>query len=116
MADQWVLGYFKNLASNNYEASVEVYYKTMNNLIDYKSGADISLNPNVESQLLYGKGIAYGTELFIKKKEGILTGWISYTLSRTFRQFDDIDQGKSFPAKQDRIHDISVVAIYEASD
>jgi hypothetical protein len=116
MADQWVLGYFKNLAGNNYEASVEVYYKTMNNLIDYKSGADIILNPNVESQLLYGKGIAYGTELFIKKKEGILSGWISYTLSRTFRQFDDIDQGKRFPAKQDRIHDISIVAIYKASD
>jgi hypothetical protein len=114
-ADQWVLGYFKNLASNNYEASVEVYYKTMKNLIDYKSGADIILNPDVESQLLYGKGVAYGTEFFIKKKEGRLTGWISYTLSRTFRQFDEINNGKRFPAKQDRIHDISIVAVYKLS-
>ena len=114
-ADQLVVGYFKNLSNNNYEVSVEVYYKTMNNLIDYKSGADIILNPDVESQLLFGKGRAYGTELFIKKKEGNLTGWISYTLSRTFRQFDGIDQGKRFPAKQDRIHDISIVAIYKVS-
>lgn len=114
-ADQWVLGYFKNLGNNNYEASVEVYYKSMDNLIDYKSGADILLNPNVESQLLFGKGQAYGTEFFIKKKEGLITGWISYTLSRTFREFDGIDQGKKFPAKQDRIHDISVVAIYKLS-
>lgn len=114
-ADQWVAGYFRNLANNNYEASVEVYYKNMNNLIDYKSGADIILNPDVESQLLFGKGRAYGAELFIKKKEGLVTGWISYTLSRTFRQFDGIDQGKRFPAKQDRIHDLSIVAIFKAS-
>lgn len=114
-ADQWALGYFKNFADNNYETSVEVYYKKMDNLIDYKSGANIILNPNVESQLLFGKGWAYGTEFFIKKKEGKFTGWVSYTLSRTFRQFDGIDNGKSFPAKQDRIHDISVVAIYNAS-
>lgn len=114
-ADQWALGYFKNLGNNNYETSVELYYKTMDNLIDYKSGANIILNPNVESQLLFGKGWAYGAEFFIKKKEGDFTGWISYTLSRTLRQFDDIDQGRSFPAKQDRIHDISLVTIYKAS-
>jgi hypothetical protein len=111
-ADQWSLGYFKNFAENRYETSVEVYYKKMNKLIDYKPGADIILNPDVESQLLYGKGVAYGTELFIKKKTGKLTGWISYTLSRTTRQFEGIDKGKSFPARQDRIHDISLVAIY----
>lgn len=111
-ADQWSLGYFKNFDNNNYETSIEVYYKNMYNLIDYKPGADIVLNPDVESQLLFGNGMAYGTELFIKKKEGMVTGWVSYTLSRTFRQFDGIDNGKRFPAKQDRIHDISVVAIF----
>jgi hypothetical protein len=114
-ADQWAVGYFKNLADNRYEASLELYYKTMHNLIDYKNGADIILNPNVESQLLFGRGWAYGSEFFIKKKEGALTGWISYTLSRTFRQFDEINQGKSFPARQDRIHDISIVAMYNLS-
>ena len=111
-SDQWSLGYFRNLGNNKYETSVEVYYKNMYNLIDYKPGADIILNPNVESQLLFGKGNAYGTELFIKKKEGKLTGWISYTLSRTLRQFAGIDNGKSFPAKQDNIHDIAIVAVY----
>jgi hypothetical protein len=110
-ADQWSMGYFKNLGNNKYETSVEIYYKNMYNLIDYKPGADIVLNPNVESQLLFGKGNAYGAEFFFKKKEGIFTGWISYTLSRTFRQFDGIDKGKSFPAKQDRIHDIAIVAM-----
>ena len=110
-ADQWSLGYFKNLGSNKYETSVEIYYKNMYNLIDYKPGADIVLNPNVESQLLFGKGNAYGAEFFFKKKEGMFTGWISYTLSRTFRQFEGIDNGKKFPAKQDRIHDISIVAM-----
>jgi hypothetical protein len=115
-SDQWALGYFRNFANNNFESSVEVYYKTMQNLIDYKNGADIILNPNVESQLLYGKGLAYGAEFFLKKKEGKLTGWIGYTLSRTLRQFDQINDGKSYPAKQDRIHDVSLVGIYKISN
>lgn len=115
-ADQWALGYFRNFANNNFETSVEVYYKPMYNLIDYKKEADIVLNPNVESQLVFGKGIAYGFEFFIRKKEGKFTGWISYTLSRTLRQFDEINKGVSYPAKQDRIHDIALVGIFHASD
>ena len=115
-ADQWALGYFRNFKNNEFESSVEVYYKTMKNLIDYKNGADIILNPNVESQLLYGKGWAYGAEFFLKKKEGNLTGWIGYTYSRTLRQFDQINNGNSFPAKQDIIHDVSVVGIYQVSN
>ena len=115
-SNQWALGYFKNLDNNNYEASVEVYYKSMSNLIDYQKNADILLNPNVESQLVYGKGWAYGAEFFLKKKEGKFTGWISYTLSRTLRQFAEINHGNSYPAKQDRIHDISLVGIFHASE
>jgi hypothetical protein len=114
-SDQYALGFFKNLADNNYESSVEVYYKPMYDLIDYKPGADIILNPNVESQLLYGNGLAYGAEFLIRKKEGKLTGWIGYTLSRTLRTFPQIDNGATFPAKQDEIHDISIVAIYQAN-
>jgi hypothetical protein len=114
-SDQVSLGFFKNFNNNNFETSVEVYYKTMQNLIDYKTGADIILNPNVESQLLYGTGWAYGSEFFLKKKEGKLTGWISYTLSRTLRQFDEINKGNSFPAKQDIIHEVALVGIYQAS-
>lgn len=115
-SDQWALGYFRNFAENNYESSVEVYYKNMYDLIDYKKEADIVLNPNVESQLVYGKGWAYGAEFFLKKKEGKLTGWIGYTWSRTLRQFADINHGNSYPAKQDEIHDISIVGIYKASE
>ena len=115
-SDQWALGYFRNFAENNYESSVEVYYKNMYDLIDYKKEADIVLNPNVESQLVYGKGWAYGAEFFLKKKEGKLTGWIGYTWSRTLRQFANINHGNSYPAKQDEIHDISIVGIYKASE
>lgn len=115
-SDQFALGIFKNLDENKYESSVEVYYKPMYNLIDYKPGADIILNPDVESQLLYGKGKAYGAEFFLKKKEGIITGWIGYTYSRTLRTFGQIDNGNTFPAKQDEIHDISIVGIYHANN
>jgi hypothetical protein len=115
-ADQWGLGYFRNFADNNFESSVEVYYKNMYNLIDYKKEADILLNPNVESQLVFGKGWAYGAEFFLKKKEGRLTGWIGYTWSRTLRQFAAINNGNPYPARQDEIHDISIVGIFHASD
>ena len=112
-SDQVALGLFKNMADNKYESSVEVYYKPMHSLIDYKPGADIVLNPNVESQLLYGNGLAYGAEFFFRKKEGKLTGWVGYTYSRTLRKFPQIDNGSTFPAKQDEIHDISIVGIYQ---
>jgi len=113
IGDQVAMGYFKNLKENTYETSVEVYYKNMQNQIDYKNGADLRFNKAVESQLLYGRGYAYGAEFFVKKKYGKLNGWIGYTLSRTFRQFDGIDSGTPFPAKQDVIHDISIVTMYD---
>jgi hypothetical protein len=106
------LGYFRNFKENIFETSVEVYYKDMQNQIDYQNGADILLNEKVESQLVFGTGRAYGIELFIKKKTGKLNGWIGYTLSRTERTFDEINEGNWFPSKQDRTHDISIVGIY----
>ena len=113
IADQYTLGYFRNFKSDMYETSVEVYYKTLQNQIDYRNGADLILNNKVESQLVSGKGLSYGAEFFIKKKRGRLTGWISYTISKTQRQFDKINNGKIFLAKQDRPHNISVVGMYE---
>ncbi|MEI9935376.1 MAG: TonB-dependent receptor [Ferruginibacter sp.] len=86
IADQFSFGYYKNLNDNKWEFSSEVYYKSLQNQIDYKNGAELRANENVESQLLFGKGRAYGLELFLKKKYGKLNGWISYTLSRTERQ------------------------------
>jgi len=116
IADQVALGYFKNLKNNAYEFSIETYYKAMQNTIDYRTGAEISLNPTVEGELLYGKGRAYGLELFLKRKKGLLTGWISYTLARTEVQFEKINNGVWYPAKQDRTHDLSVVAMYDLSE
>lgn len=116
IADQVAVGYFKNFKDNTYEFSVETYYKKMQNTIDYRTGADISLNATVEGELLYGKGRAYGLELYIKKRKGKFTGWVSYTLSRTERQFDDINDGSWYPAKQDRTHDISIVGMYAITD
>lgn len=112
VGNQLVFGYFRNFKENNYEASVEVYYKWMQNQIDYRNGADIFLNEQVESQLVFGNGRSYGSEFYLKKKSGKLHGWISYTLSKTDRLFDDINDGKAFPAKQDRRHDVSIVVLY----
>ncbi len=113
IGDQEAIGYFRNFRNNSIEASVEGFYKTMQNQIDYVNGADLRFNKNVESQLVFGKGWAYGTEFFLKKKTGKFTGWISYTLSRTWRQFDSLNYGNKFPAKQDIIHNLSLVGIYK---
>lgn len=113
IADQYTIGYFRNVSNNNYELSLELYYKVMNNQIDYRNGANLILNTKVESQLVFGKGWGYGAELLIRKKYGRLTGWISYTLSRTKRKFADINNGNIFPAKQDRPNNLAVVAMYD---
>jgi hypothetical protein len=113
IADQYTLGYFRNFSDNMYETSVEVYYKTMQNQIDYRNGANLILNNKVEAQLVFGKGWGYGAELLVRKKYGKLTGWISYTLSKTKRQFSDINDGKIFLAKQDRPNNIAIVGMYE---
>lgn len=109
VADQISVGYFQNFENQQFEASVELYYRKMYHQIDYKNGADIFLNDLVESQLVFGEGKAYGAEFFLRKNYGRWHGWISYTLSRSIRRFDKIDHGKPFPARQDRIHDVSIV-------
>ena len=113
IADQISLGYYHNFSNNQFEFFTEIYYKNLKNQIDYKNGAELNFNENVESQLLTGKGQAYGLEVFLKKKYGKFNGWISYTLSRTERKFAQINNGNYYPARQDRTHDISIVGIYE---
>ena len=93
IADQVAVGYFRNFLDNMLEFSAEAYYKNMQNVIDYRDGAEVTLNPAVEGELLYGIGRAYGLELLLKKRRGKFTGWVSYTLSRTERQFDEINNG-----------------------
>jgi hypothetical protein len=98
-----------------YETSVEAYYKEMKNQIEYANGAlpFDDVNDNSDNQFVFGKGKAYGVEFFVKKRYGKLNGWIGYTLSYTKRTFPDINQGRTFYAKYDRRHDISIVANYD---
>jgi outer membrane cobalamin receptor len=111
--DQVSLGYFRNFAKGKYQTSIETYYKDLRNQVDYKNGADINSAPDVESELLYGKGRAYGAEFLVKKMDGKLTGWIGYTLSKTERKIDGINNGDWYRVRQDKTHDLSVVAMYE---
>jgi hypothetical protein len=112
IADQVSIGYVQGFKKNNYELSTEVYYKNIQNQVDYKNGADIYTVKDVESQLLYGIGRAYGLEFLLKKKEGLFTGWVSYTLSKTERKINGINDNNWYNARQDRTHDIAVVGVY----
>lgn len=115
IADQVSVGYYRNFNNNNYEFSSEVYYKDMQNQIDYRNGAELRANVDVETQLLFGKGRAYGLELFLKKKTGSLTGWISYTLAKSERKIDGINSNQWYAARQDQTHNIAIVGIYQVS-
>jgi len=113
IVDQVSVGYFRNFSDNMFEASFETYYKSLQNQIDYRNGADLTFNAEYEGALTYGKGIAYGAEFYLKKTKGRLTGWVGYTLARSLRKFEAINKGDFYPAKQDRIHDLSIVGIYK---
>jgi len=116
IADQVATGYFWNFGQNRYEFSTELYYKHMGGQIDYRNGADLQGNPLLESQLLYGIGRAYGAEFFLRRRKGRLTGWLSYTLAKSERRFDQIMDGQWFNARQDRTHDLSVVGMLALSE
>jgi len=108
---QYAAGMFKNFKNNEYETSMEVYYKNMQNQIEYKEGYTPGLS-DPEEEFAFGKGWSYGSEFFVNKVQGKLTGWVGYTLSWTWRKFADLNAGEKFPAKYDRRHDLSVVATY----
>lgn len=113
ISSQYSIGYYANILHNNYQFTAEAYYKDMEHILDYRNGADVFLNETVESQLLFGKGRAYGMEFMLKKKTGKLTGWISYTLSKTERKINGINNNKWYNATQDRTHDIAIVGTYQ---
>ena len=108
----YAAGIFKNFNNNEYETSIEVYYKDMRNQIEYAEGYTPSLK-DPEEDFVFGKGWSYGSEFFINKVRGKLTGWIGYTLSWTWRKFPALNAGETYPAKYDRRHDLSVVGTYE---
>ena len=112
---QYATGYFRDLKDHTYEASVEVYYKDMANLIEYREGVQPqdNGNTNYDHNLVYGNGYSYGAEFFLKKRTGKLNGWIGYTWSKTMRQFADISNGNEFASRWDRRNDISVVLAYD---
>ena len=116
-SDQYAIGYFKNLSDNMYETSAEVYYKEMTNLIEYKEGVlpEDNTNSSSDDSFAFGEGDSYGIELLIRKNKGKTTGWIGYTLSKTTRYFDDVNDGEPFPAKYDRRHDLSITATHQLS-
>ncbi|WP_186755624.1 TonB-dependent receptor [Echinicola salinicaeni] len=117
--NQVSIGFYKNLDQGMLETSIEVYHRSMKNLLDYRSGAEILLNNEIEQDVLNTKGRAYGAELMIKKPEGRLSGWLSYTFSRSLLQTsstelaEKVNEGKWYPSNFDQPHDIMLVANYE---
>lgn len=113
IADLFTVGYFRNFSNNTYEFSVEAYYKNMKNQLDYKDHAEFNAYDVIETEILSGKGRAYGLELMFKKRIGRLTGWVAYTLSKSEKKIDGVNKNEWYNSYQDRTHDISVVGIYE---
>ena len=109
----YAAGLFKNFKDNMYETSVELYYKRMQNQIEYQEGYTPNTLEDTENFFTFGRGWSYGSEFFINKTKGRLTGWIGYTLSYTWRKFPKLNFGEKYPAKYDRRNDLSVVALYE---
>ncbi len=118
-ANQYSLGFYKNFNGNDFELSLEGFYKDQKNILDFKTGAKLLLNETIETEVLQGEGQAYGAELLIRKNAGKLNGWLSYTYSRSFfkldSEFDEerVNNGKFFPSNFDKPHDISLVTNYK---
>ncbi len=119
IGDQFALGYFRNSLGNAIESSIEVYYKEIQNLVEYKNGAQLLMNDALEASLLNGEGQAYGVELFVAKNIGRLTGWLAYTYARSLRRVESdfreerINFGEYYPSNFDQPHDLTVVANYQ---
>lgn len=116
LIDQYSIGYFQHFKDHSYKTSVELYYKDMQNITDYEDGTNLLLNENIEAQILSGIGRSYGLEVLLEKTKGNLTGWISYTLSRSERKIDGINDGNWYLSNVDKTHDLSIVASYTFND
>ena len=112
LGDQYSAGIFRNFPVQGVETSLEAFYKTNRNAIDFRDHAELLLNDNLEGELRFGRAWSYGLETFVRLTEGRLTGWVSYTWSRTFREIPLINQGNKYPASYDRPHDVSIVLNY----
>jgi hypothetical protein len=116
LSDQWALGYFRNFGKEQmFEFSVETYYRKTQNQIDYIDGADLLINEFLEGDLLTGQGRAYGLELYLQKKKGRFTGWVSYTLARTELKVNGINRNEWYAARFDQTHNLKVSGFYDLS-
>jgi len=115
LCDQAAIGYFRNFNKNMFEVSAETYYKNYRNVIDFRDHAKLLLNPYLEGELRIGKGYAYGIETMVRKNEGKLTGWVSYTYSRSFRIIPGINEGNRYNAPYDKPHSVNIVVNYDIS-
>jgi outer membrane receptor for ferrienterochelin and colicin len=115
-ADQVAAGYFRNFKDNMFETSVEVFYKWYDNTIDFRDHAQLLLNGAYEGELRVGKGWSYGIEFLLRKQVGKLTGWMSYTYSRSFKKIPEINDGNPYPANYDKPHDFAIVLSYDLND
>ena len=116
IANQVSAGFAKTFRSGDLEVSVEGYYKSMDNVLDYRDGKNLSSEIEAERLILSGKGRSYGVELLFRKNLGKLTGWVGYTLSWTENKINGINNNNWYTASNDRRHDISVVAMYNLTD
>jgi hypothetical protein len=112
--DQVAIGYFHHLKKIDF--SVELYHRWLGNQIDFRDNAAILFNEKIDAELLFGKGFTYGSEFMISKNDGKFTGWIAYTLAWSWRQIEGINNGEKYPVKNDRRHNLNVVATYAFSD
>ena len=121
IGDQISIGYYKNFKSNTIETSVDAYYKAMNNFLDYKGGAELIMNPHIETDVISTKGKAYGIEFLVKKPVGKLNGWISYTYSRSMLRTtsndpaETVNEGEAYPSNFDKPHSVNVITNYRFS-
>ncbi len=113
---QYNLGFFKNFKDNLIETSVEVYYKDLQNQLEYRNGYTPNTTKDIVYEFVKGNGYAYGAEFYVNKSRGDWTGWIGYTLSWTKRKFEDLNGGEEYYARYDRRHDLSIVNSYEIND
>ena len=117
LASQVSVGYFRNFFDDSWESSVELYYKDMQNQSDYREGStpDQTVGDNIDNLLVFGRGYSYGAEFFIKKRMGDFSGWVGYTWAKTMRIFEEVNNGKAYPTRWDRRHDLNVVLMYTLS-
>lgn len=121
LGDQYSLGFYKNLRANTIELSLEGYYRTLTNQLDYKGGANLLLNHHLETDVVRAEGVAYGVEVMLKKQTGKLNGWISYTFSRSLLRTTDtyasdvVNNGNFYPSSYDKPHDVTLIGNYKVN-